>query len=170
MTIEELLGMDERQTFDRKSIYVRSVCQELEAQGLPDAVFDTSTFILKTVIKSASLERHSASIQSESASIQGEDTPNGQGVLLDQLRKLEGNEKVSFKLLKDTEKIIRNVALIQVISTKEVMDILGCEKSKARYVLKFMHEYKFIFPVSGKGKGKYMLNSQLANSRMNMVK
>lgn len=163
MTIEELLGMDERQTFDRKSIYVRSVCQELEAQGLPDPVFDTSTFILKTVIKSASLERHSASIQ-------GEDTPNGQKNLLDQLRKLEGNEKVSFKLLKDTEKIIRNVALIQVISTKEVMDILGCEKSKARYVLKFMHEYKFIFPVSGKGKCKYMLNSQLANSRMNMVK
>ncbi|WEG36961.1 hypothetical protein [Amygdalobacter nucleatus] len=163
MTIEELLGMDERQAFDRKSIQVRPVCQELEAQGLPYPVFATSTFILKTVIKSASLERHSASIQ-------GEDTPNGQKNLLDQLRKLEGNEKVSFKLLKDTEKIIRNVALMQVISTKEVMDILGCEKSKARYVLKFMHEYKFIFPVSGKGKGKYMLNSQLANSRMNMVK
>lgn len=36
---------------------VDRMCQELEALGLPDPVFDTSTFILKTTIQSASYHK-----------------------------------------------------------------------------------------------------------------
>ena len=55
---------------------VDRMCKELEAIGLPDPVFNNSTFILKTTVMSASFEEKStdaASIQADNASIEQND-------------------------------------------------------------------------------------------------
>jgi ATP-dependent DNA helicase RecG len=55
---------------------VDRMCKELEAIGLPDPVFNNNTFILKTTVRSSSVERKStdyASIQMENASIEQND-------------------------------------------------------------------------------------------------
>lgn len=141
---------------------VDRMCKELEAVGLPDPVFNNSTFILKTTVMSASFEEKStdrASIWSENASIKQNDVPiHGQNGLIARLCQMETDGKISAKDASDAAAVIENVDVMQVITSKEVMRILSCQTTKARLVLKMMETQGLIKAIQGKGKGKYILN------------
>lgn len=141
---------------------VDRMCKELEAVGLPDPVFNNSTFILKTTVMSASFEEKStdrASIWAENASIKQNDVPiHGQNGLIARLCQMETDGKISAKDASDAAAVIENVDVMQVITSKEVMRILSCQTTKARLVLKMMETQGLIKAIQGKGKGKYILN------------
>lgn len=141
---------------------VDRMCKELEAVGLPDPVFNNSTFILKATVMSTSFEGKStdaASIQAENASIERNDASiQGKDALIEIMKKREIEGQVSSKDAADAGLIIEEVDILQVISSKEVMRILSCQTTKARLVLKMMEENDLIKAIQGKGKGKYILN------------
>ncbi len=141
---------------------VDRMCKELEAIGLPDPVFNNNTFILKTTVRSASFDGKStenASIQAKNASIEQNDASISEKdkLIKGLVSKVETGE-VSLKEETNIKKIIENCDSMQVISSKDVMEIIGCQTTKARQMLKIMEQQGFIKAISGKGKGKYILN------------
>ena len=141
---------------------VDRMCKELEAVGLPDPVFNNSTFILKTTVRSASFEGKStdyALIQAENASIEQNDASiHGKDALIERLNQMEAAGTVSYKDVVDAKAIIADVDILQVITSKEVMRILSCQTTKARLVLKKMEAQNLIKAIQGKGKGRYIFN------------
>lgn len=141
---------------------VDRMCKELEAVGLPDPVFNNSTFILKTTVMSASFEGKStdyALIQAENASIEQNDASiHGKDALIERLNQMEAAGTVSSKDVVDAKAIIADVDILQVITSKEVMRILSCQTTKARLVLKKMEAQNLIKAIQGKGKGRYIFN------------
>lgn len=141
---------------------VDRMCKELEAIGLPNPVFNNSTFILKTTVMSASFEGKStdtASIRVENASIgQNDASIQEKDALIEILKRKETGGQVSSKDAADARLIVEKVDVLQVISSKEVMKILSCQTTKARLVLKMMEGNGLIKAIQGKGKGKYILN------------
>ncbi len=141
---------------------VDRMCKELEAIGLPDPVFNNSTFILETTVKSASFEGKTmdhASIQPENTSIEQNDASiQGKDALIERLIQMEAAGKVPSKDAADAKAVIAGVDILQVITSKEVMRILSCQTTKARLVLKMMEGNGLIKTIQGKGKGKYILN------------
>mgnify|MGYP000867818735 CR=1 FL=1 len=141
---------------------VDRMCKELEANGLPDPVFNNSTFILKTTVMSASFEGKTtdhASIQPENTSIEQNDASiQGKDALIERLIQMEADGKVPSKDAADAKAVVAGVDILQVITSKEVMRILYCQTTKARLVLKMMEGNGLIKTIQGKGKGKYILN------------
>lgn len=141
---------------------VDRMCKELEANGLPDPVFNNSTFILKTTVMSASFEGKTtdhASIQPENTSIEQNDASiQGKDALIERLIQMKAAGKVPSKDAADAKAVIAGVDILQVITSKEVMRILSCQTTKARLVLKMMEGNGLIKTIQGKGKGKYILN------------
>lgn len=141
---------------------VDRMCKELEAIGLPDPVFNNSTFILKTTVMSASFEGKTtdhASIQPENTSVEQNDASiQGKDALIERLIQMEADGKVPSKDAADAKAVVAGVDILQVITSKEVMRILSCQTTKARLVLKMMEGNGLIKTIQGKGKGKYILN------------
>ena len=159
---------------------VDRMCKELESIGLPAPVFNNSTFILKTMVRSviykirqnnASIRGENASIRGENASIRGKNASIQQndasiyadGVLSDKkklltekLNRMEVSGKISIKYATEAKAVITGTDILQVITYKDVMVILSCQTTKARLILKKMEENDLIRAVQGKGKGKYV--------------
>lgn len=159
---------------------VDRMCKELESIGLPAPVFNNSTFILKTMVRSAvyKIRQNNASIRGENASIRGKNAsirPNNasiqqndasiyaDGVLSDKkklltekLNRMEVSGKISIKYATEAKAVITGTDILQVITYKDVMVILSCQTTKARLILKKMEENDLIRAVQGKGKGKYV--------------
>lgn len=141
---------------------VDRMCKELEAVGLPDPVFNNSTFILKTTVMSASFEGKTmdrASIQAQNVSIEQNDASiHGKDALIERLNEMESGGEIPSKDAADAKTVITDVDILQVITSKEVMRILTCQTTKARLVLKMMEAQDLIKAIQGKGKGRYILN------------
>ena len=159
---------------------VDRMCKELESIGLPAPVFNNSTFILKTMVRSAiyKIRQNNALIRGENASIRGKKAsirPNNasiqqndasiyaDGVLSDKkklltekLNRMEVSGKISIKYATEAKAVITGTDILQVITYKDVMVILSCQTTKARLILKKMEENDLIRAVQGKGKGKYV--------------
>ena len=153
---------------------VDRMCKELESIGLPDPVFNNSTFILKTTVMSGSYQK----------------LPIGEGKVADSEQKLPiGEEKVAdseqignvtgqklpIKITieefekaylgrgfsKPTEQnlleIYSNIEVNQVFGTAYIMKILDCSERTARNLLSKLKDMDVIIPVTGKGKGMYRL-------------
>ena len=159
---------------------VDRMCKELESIGLPAPVFNNSTFILKTMVRSAiyKMRQNNALIRGENASIRGKNAsirPNNasiqqndasiyaDGVLSDKkklltekLNRMEVSGKISIKYATEAKAVITGTDILQVITYKDVMVILSCQTTKARLILKKMEENDLIRAVQGKGKGKYV--------------
>lgn len=159
---------------------VDRMCKELESIGLPAPVFNNSTFILKTMVRSAvyKIRQNNAPIRGENASIRGKNAsirPNNasiqqndvsiyaDGVLSDKkklltekLNRMEVSGKISIKYATEAKAVITGTDILQVITYKDVMVILSCQTTKARLILKKMEENDLIRAVQGKGKGKYV--------------
>ena len=159
---------------------VDRMCKELESIGLPAPVFNNSTFILKTMVRSAiyKMRQNNALIRGENASIRGENASirgknasiqqndasiYADGVLSDKkklltekLNRMEVSGKISIKYATEAKAVITGTDILQVITYKDVMVILSCQTTKARLILKKMEENDLIRAVQGKGKGKYV--------------
>ena len=145
---------------------VDRMCKELESIGLPAPVFNNSTFILKTMVRSAiyKIRQNNALIRGENASIQQNDASiYADGVLSDKkklltekLNRMEVSGKISIKYATEAKAVITGTDILQVITYKDVMVILSCQTTKARLILKKMEENDLIRAVQGKGKGKYV--------------
>jgi len=110
------------------------------------ASFDSET------TENASIQNNFASIERNDASIHDKTALIG---------KLKSDEKVGILSNKDSidiEAITENVDIQQMISSKEVVGILGCQTTKARQILKTMEQQGVTKAITGKGKGKYILN------------
>ena len=138
---------------------VDRMCKELESIGLPAPVFNNSTFILKTMVRSviykirqnnASIRGENASIRGENASIRGKNASIQQndasiyadGVLSDKkklltekLNRMEVSGKISIKYATEAKAVITGTDILQVITYKDVMVILSCQTTKARLIL-----------------------------------
>lgn len=147
---------------------VDRMCKELESIGLPAPVFNNSTFILKTMVRSAiyrirqnnaSIRGENASIRPNNASIQQNDASiYADGVLSDKkklltekLNRMEVSGKISIKYATEAKAVITGTDILQVITYKDVMVILSCQTTKARLILKKMEENDLIRAVQGKG-------------------
>ena len=143
---------------------VDRMCKELESIGLPAPVFNNSTFILKTMVRSAiyKIRQNNALIRGENASIRGKNAsirPNNasiqqndasiyaDGVLSDKkklltekLNRMEVSGKISIKYATEAKAVITGTDILQVITYKDVMVILSCQTTKARLILKKMEE------------------------------
>lgn len=153
---------------------VDRMCKELGAAGLPGPVFDNSTFILKTIVMSASfaakttasasvpsenasIGQNDASIPSENASIEKNDASiHGKDALIELLHRRKDEGIVSRKDAANAVLVIENTDIMQIITTKEIMKTLSCRTTKARIVLKMMETQGLIKAIQG--KGRYILN------------
>ena len=108
----------------------------------------------------ASIDENNASIKRNDASIHDKDS------LIEKLRQLKQDGTVSLKDAVDAEKVIASMEPLQIISSTEVMNILDCQTTKARLVIKMMETQNLIKAIHGKGKGKYilMLNDELSSN------
>ena len=148
---------------------VDRMCKELESAGLPDPTFDNNTFILKTVVMSSSYKNASidTSIERNDASIDTSIERNDASIdtsidhkdaLIELILQKEKALEISKKDAEDAQKIVRELDVMQVIGSADVMKILDCKTTKARQILKMMENNEILKPVHGMGKGKYMLN------------
>ena len=137
---------------------VDRMCKELESAGLPDPTFDNNTFILKTVVMSSSYKNASidTSIERNDASI--DTSIDHKDALIELILQKEKALEISKKDAEDAQKIVRELDVMQVIGSADVMKILDCKTTKARQILKMMENNEILKPVHGMGKGKYMLN------------
>ncbi len=137
-------------------------------------LFGNSTFILKTIVMSASfaakttasapvpsenasIEQNDASIPSENASIgQNDASIHGKDALIELLHRRKDEGIVSRKDAANAVLVIENTDIMQVITTKEIMKTLSCRTTKARMVLRMMEAQGLIKTI--RGKGRYILN------------
>ena len=131
---------------------VDRMCKELESIGLPAPVFNNSTFILKTMVRSDiyKIRQNNASIYADGV------LSDKKKLLTEKLNRMEVSGKISIKYATEAKAVITGTDILQVITYKDVMVILSCQTTKARLILKKMEENDLIRAVQGKGKGKYV--------------
>ena len=189
MTIEEILQLEEGQTFDRKSINIdptdlaSTICAFANADGGDIAVGITNR---KRLIEGVDFEmnklndilRAPLDYCSPTVEIETEYVPcvdmNGQKnhVLVMHIPaspevhannadevRLRVGDK-SKKLSFEDRTQLEEIEVNQILGRLEIKNIIGCEDNHAGKIIKIMKELKIIVPVEGKGKGKYVLNVQ----------
>lgn len=150
---------------------VDRMCKELEAIGLPDPVFNNSTFILKTTVMSADRDQRNAGnarIESENARIGEEnariETSNpwidAKNAWIEHIRSL--HEKGMMTAITSTAiiAVLEDLRENQVIGTQDVQKILDCKETKALRIITEMKKAEVIVAVTGQGKGRYILNDK----------
>ena len=155
---------------------VDRMCKELEAIGLPDPVYNNNTFILKTMVLSASFEHEStqnARIGEENARIEAKNARiEEKNVRIEDQNHWNRTKNDWIKYIKDLRKrglmtgitseaiitVLEDIRENQVIRTKDVQKILDCKDTKALRIITEMKNNKIIVEIAGQGKGKYILN------------
>ena len=153
---------------------VDRMCRELEAAGLPDPVFNSNTFILKTTIMSAAYEKSAVQYEKISDSYEkfpieddkvadtGE-TENMDRKIVPEKLPIENYAK-AYSNKAYNEPTINNLTIIydqievnQVFGSAYIIKILDCSDRNARNLLAKLREMEVVVPVKGKGKGMYRL-------------
>ena len=162
---------------------VDRMCQELEAIGLPDPVYNNNTFILKTTVKSASFKTEStekSSIESENARIESGNArigtenariesknarieePNkwieAKNARIEYVKSLYENGDMTSITSSAIIAVLEELGENQVISTYDVQKILDCKETKALRIITEMKKANIIEAISGQGKGRYILS------------
>ena len=148
---------------------VDRMCKELEALGLPDPNFNSSTFILKTTVMSADRDQRkvkNARIEPENARIGEEnariETANpwitAKKAWIEHIKSLRENRMMTTITSTAIIAVLEDLRESQVIGTQDVQRILDCKESKALRIINEMKKAGIIIAVSGQGKGRYILN------------
>ena len=148
---------------------VDRMCKELEAIGLPDPVFNNSTFILKTTVMSADRDQRkvkNARIEPENARIGEEnariEVPNpwitAKNAWIEHIKSLHENGIMTTITSAAIVSVLEDLRENQVIGTQDVQKILDCKESKALRKINEMKKAGIIIAVTGQGKGRYILN------------
>ena len=140
---------------------VDRMCLELEALGLPDPVFHSDTFILKTIIEGYSSEK--LPIGDEKVADSHEKLPIGDEKVADSHEKLpigvflhlcEGG-RLGDATKDNLIKIYHEVSSRQVFGSSYIEKVLSCSTRTARNLMSKLRDVGAVVPVSGKGKGMY---------------
>ena len=126
---------------------VDRMCLELEALGLPDPVFHSDTFILKTIIEGYSSEK--LPIGDEKVADSHEKLPIGFFIHLCEGGRLGDATKDNLI------KIYHEVSSRQVFGSSYIEKVLSCSTRTARNLMSKLRDVGAVVPVSGKGKGMY---------------
>ena len=186
MRIEDILAMEESQTFDRNSHiaeylkdykYVKDfgegvdrMCREMEAQGLPKPEYRQDTFILKAIVKNAGFASKNLGIDPQKTGNAPEKTGNGPektgndpqktGFALKKREMVEIIEKSNYSpsIKIKLKKIIAEIAENQVLAAKDIKKILDCGATAATGMISRLNDLELLHKVTGKGPGHYILN------------
>lgn len=149
---------------------VDRMCKELEAIGLPDPEFDNSTFILKTTVNSSSYKdqsMHNAGIDDENARFESKNArfeePNpwemAKNARIEFVENMRNNGKMTAITSSSILAVLEDLSENQVIGSQDVQKTLNCKETKALRIISEMKKTGIIVAVTGKGKGKYILNT-----------
>jgi len=151
---------------------VDRMCKELEAIGLPDPVFNNSTFILKTTVMSAI----SRGLPNESANAAdlGAELPIETATIADSSRakraanmalppklsaesytKAYMDKGYSVPVIQHLKAIYNQIEANQVFGSAYLVKMLDCSERTARNLLTKLKEMNVVAVVTGKGKGMY---------------
>ena len=140
---------------------VDRMCLELEALGLPDPVFHSDTFILKTIIEGYSSEK--LPIGGEKVADSHEKLPIGDEKVADSHEKLpigffiylcEGG-RLGDTTKDNLIKVYHEVSSRQVFGSSYIEKVLSCSTRTARNLMSKLRDIGAVVPVFGKGKGMY---------------
>lgn len=151
---------------------VDRMCRELEAIGLPDPIFNNSTFILKTTVMSASYQK--LPIDEVKVADSNQKLPINEAKVADSVR--NGNiedQKLPIKLSMESfiqmysdkgyneptilylRDIYDQIEVNQIFGSSYIMKILDCSERTARNLLTKLKDMGAVVTVTGKGKGMY---------------
>ena len=151
---------------------VDRMCRELEAIGLPDPIFNNSTFILKTTVMSASYQK--LPIDEVKVADSNQKLPIDEAKVADSVR--NGNiedQKLPIKLSMESfiqmysdkgyneptilylRDIYDQIEVNQIFGSSYIMKILDCSERTARNLLTKLKDMGAVVTVTGKGKGMY---------------
>ena len=146
---------------------VDRMCRELEAAGLPDPIFNNSTFILKTTIMSAASAK--LPVQKEADADLPEKLPFGapESAALEE----SAPEKLPFEefqnvcrkngynapTLENLSSLYWHIDVNQVFGSGYITKMLNCSERTGRSLMLKLRQMKVVVAVKGKGKGKYRL-------------
>ena len=145
---------------------VDRMCRELEAAGLPDPVFNSNTFILKTTIMSAAFEKSAVQTEKvggfeEKSAVQVEKVggldkkPAISMIEFSKIINLCTKMGYSKPTITNIETLYHNVEVNQVFGAAYVRKILSCADSTARSLISKLRDMEVVVSVVGKGKGMY---------------
>ncbi len=148
---------------------VDRMCKELEAIGLPDPVFNNSTFILKTMVMSAdrdqkhvgnaTIELENMRIGEENARIEASNPwETAKNAWIEHVKSLRKNGMMTKITSSAIITVLEDLRESQVIGTPDVQKILDCKETKALRIITEMKKIGIIVTVKGQGKGRYILN------------
>ena len=137
---------------------VDRMCRELEAIGLPDPVFNNSTFILKTTVMSASYQKLPIDAPKVADSVRNgniEDQKLPIKLSMEsfiQMYSDKGYNEPTILYLRD---IYDQIEVNQIFGSSYIMKILDCSERTARNLLTKLKDMGAVVTVTGKGKGMY---------------
>ena len=137
---------------------VDRMCRELEAIGLPDPVFNNSTFILKTTVMSASYQKLPIDEAKVADSVRNgniEDQKLPIKLSMEsfiQMYSDKGYNEPTILYLRD---IYDQIEVNQIFGSSYIMKILDCSERTARNLLTKLKDMGAVVTVTGKGKGMY---------------
>lgn len=142
---------------------VDRMCRELEAIGLPDPVFNNSTFILKTTVMSAAFEmlpnqRVKVADSPEMLPIDGlKATDSLEKLPIDDFMALCQENKYNTPTLNNLHQLYDLIDVNQIFGAIYISKELNCSERTGRNLLAKLREIGAVIPVKGKGKGMYRL-------------
>lgn len=164
---------------------VDRMCRELEEVGLPDVTYQVDGFMVRAVVRNANagevaigngnpgIGKIKSSDSNRNPAIEGRKSGDSGGKVAigdekssDSLKKVAIRHRMeTFSYNKPTKE---NILLVceeiepnQVFGTKEISEIVGCSVQNARKIMTKLREIDIVIPVRGKGKGKYILNTNI---------
>ena len=148
------------------------MCRELDANDLPDPVFNNNTFILKTTVMSASYQK--LPIDEEKVADLDQKLPidtkkvadsDQNGKVREQNLPIKLSAESFIQAYSDKgyneptilylRKIYDQIEVNQVFGSTYIMKMLDCSERTARNLLTKLKDMKVIVAVTGKGKGMY---------------
>lgn len=148
---------------------VDRMCREMEASGLPKPEFRQVAFILKAIVKNTGFEQQKVDFEGKNLGIEGEKVDfepqkvdfGSQKVVFDgqkvDFEKIISQSKYNSTAKNHLKQIVSDIEPNQVLSAQYVAKLLDCSKTSAINLLSKMKSLNLIEPVTGKGKGKYIL-------------
>ena len=137
---------------------VDRMCKELEAIGLPDPVFNNSTFILKTTVMSATYQNlpiETAKL-ADSDETEKADCPNkAQKISFEAYSQAYLDKGYNASTILNLKTIYGQIEANQVFGSAYLKKILECSERTARSLLSKLKEMNVVAVVTGKGKGMF---------------
>ena len=136
------------------------MCKELEDIGLPDPVFNNSTFILKTTVMSATYQKlpfEKEKVSDSDIITKAREKYRPIKLSLEAYTQAYTEKSYNTSTILNLQAIYDQIEVNRVFNSTYLMKILNCPDRGARRLLIKLKEMNVVVVVSGKGKGMYRL-------------